>query len=603
MTLATRLAVRGMRVVGTCASVVHAQSSADSGRAQTARDTASFTRDTNPSRGATLIGRVVQADTTPVAQAVVMLLGTNDSAVTNAEGRFVVRDAPPGVYMVSVRRLGFGPERFATTLPAGQTRDVTIALTRVVPILPTVTTTAQERAAYRSVGLDQRMRMGIGQYLTYDQIVRKQATTFSQLLQSMRGIRLWQNQHQFGTSAESTRGAGSCVAYVVDGVPQNQMMDLQPSLSGADLSIGPESADNLIEPSLVGAIEVYSSAGRPTGFGGTIERPLGGSGDHSPSIDLNAQQCVLVMVWTRARLGLTAGGTAATANGAVGGEEVTRGRAAFSPDAACNPPSSVDTTDLAVYATVQGSPPASMSDTAWAQYKGNVLGVLDRWSVLPSQLILPTFGLPFARRAGSDAAASAHPDLDVAPTISNVIVFTLDATGALTSARVAASSLSGGADTSMLAMVERAGAAHDFPRLPPVESRPDSVHLYLVVASVEPVPGTRAAILGQLEVPVWRLSRPARLAAGQQPGDGDARRDSVRTDRVTAELIVDAEGRAVETTARILGGAGAKSDESAGRFLHMLQQFQFEPALIGACRISQLIIQSFAIPNRDRLAR
>jgi len=240
-----------------------------------------------------------------------------------------------------------------------------------------------------------------------------------------------------------------------------------------------------------------------------------------------------------------------------------------------------------------------MPDTAWVQYKEHVLAALNRWSALPSELILPTFGLPFALRRGPKAAArGAHPDLDVAPTLSNVVAFTLDATGALMSVQVAASSLSGGADTSVLAMVERAGSAHDFPPMPFVDGKQDSARFYLVVASVEPAPGTRAAVLGQLEVPVWGFSRPARLAAGPQPSDDSrAGRDSAHVNSVTMELIVDAEGRAVGRTARILGGLGGPSAESSTRLLQMLPQFRFDPALIGTCRVPQLVIQSFPVPE------
>jgi len=560
-------------------------------------------RDTNPSLGATLAGRVIDTDGTPIAQAVVALVGTADSTATSDDGRFAVHNAPPGAYMVSIRRLGFRPERFAATLALGQTRDATIILSRFVPVLPTVTTTASERAAYRAVGFDQRMRAGQGQFLTYDQIVHKQATEFTQLLQGMRGIWLTQNPKQFGTSVAGTRGVGSCVAYVVDGVPQHQMMEHDPF---SNTSIGPESPDNLIDLSQVGAIEVYSSAERPVGFGGMEEHPPRASGDAPPKVDFNGQQCGLVMVWTRARLGLPAPGAGAPPTDRPLTErtttsDLTRGRTVLATDSACRPGPARDTTDLLVYATVEGAPPRPIADTSWAQYKGRVLAALDRWSALPSELFLPAFGLPFAKRAGAGGAEHGEsPDLEVTPTLSTVLLFTLDATGTLRSAHVVATSLSPGADTSMLAMVERAAAAHDFPPLPAEESGQDSVPLYLVVESVAPAPGTRAAVLGQLEVPVWRLARPARLAAGTQPADASRLgRDATHADSVRVKVVVDPAGHAVMRTARLEVSplsAGRPASESAARLLAMLTEFRFEPALIGSCRVPELVIQSFFAP-------
>ena len=75
-----------------------------------------------------------------------------------------------------------------------------------------------------------------------------------------------------------------------------------------------------------------------------------------------------------------------------------------------------------------------------------------------------------------------------------MLAFTLDATGALKRARIAASSLSDGADTSVLAIVEQAATAHAFPSLP---ANVDSVDLYLIVESAEPAPGTHAAVIRQ----------------------------------------------------------------------------------------------------------
>jgi hypothetical protein len=524
-----------------------------------------------------------------------VLVGTSDSAVTNDDGSFVARNLTPGAYLVSVGRIGFRPQRFATTLAAGQTREATIVVTRFVPVLETVATTAKERSAYRAVGFDQRMQIGNGQFLTYDQIVRRQPVCFTDLLHQLRGI--WvEGSCPPGAAVTGTRGVGSCVSYVVDGAPLGL--------------IGGESPDNLIEPPVVGAIEVYSASERPAGFGGMEEHPMPPPGTPPPRVGFDRQQCVLVMVWTRAKLGLvgrpgasdaaTPHGTSPTGATTAGG--VTRGRAVFVPDAECRPVPPLDTTDLLVYANVEGAPPRPMSDTGWAEYKARVLAALDRWSALPSELVLPSIGLPFANGVGPNGRAlGRHSDLDVTPTLSAVLLFTLDATGALKSARVIATSLSPNADTSILAMVERAGSAHEFPPLPVIGSREDSARLFLVVESVAPTSVQRGAVLGQIEVPVWHLTRPARLASGPQPTDADrVAGESSHADSVTVKMVVDAAGHPVRRTAQLEVSplsAGRPPVESEARLLGMLPQFRFEPALIGTCRMPQLVVQTFAAPE------
>jgi len=586
------------------AASAYGQAASDSGRGRAPPDTRSRSTDTTPTGGAAFGGRVTDSAGAPVTQAVVLLVGTADSAVTNDDGSFVVRNLTPGAYLVSIGRIGFRPQRFATTLVGGQTRDTQIILTRFVPVLATVTTTAHERAAYRAVGFDQRMGVGNGQFLTYDQIVAKQATTFTQLLQGMRGVWVTQMPLHQGTSVSGTRGLGSCMAYVIDGVPQQLTWE---SLRFPEL--GAESPDNLIDASQVGAIEVYSASERPAGLGGGQEHALAPPGTPPPQVGFDRQQCGLVVVWTRAKLGLV--GQPAAAAGALtpgtlspattsGG--VTQGRAVFVPDAECRPVPPIDTTDLLVFANVEGAPPRPMSDTGWAGYKARVLAALGRWSALPSELVLPSIGLPFVSGAGpAGRTPGRHPEFDVTPTLSAVLQFTLDATGAFRSAHVVATSLSANADTSMLAIVERAGSAHEFPVLPATESGEDSVPLYLVVESVAPTSVQRGAVLGQIEVPVWHITRPARLASGPQPTDGGrVGVDSPHTDSVTVKMIVDAIGHPVRRTAQLEVSplsAGRPPVESEGRLLAMLPQFQFEPALIGTCRMPQLVVQTFATPD------
>ncbi len=240
-----------------------------------------------------------------------------------------------------------------------------------------------------------------------------------------------------------------------------------------------------------------------------------------------------------------------------------------------------------------------MSDKAWAEYKYGVLAALDRWAELPSELFLPTFSLPVApqakRRTSADGGGS---DIAVTPSLSTVLAFSLDSDGTLAGARVAASSLSDGADTSVLAMVEQAAAARAFPHLPTGVS---ATELYLVVQSAEPTVDTLAAVLGALEAPEWRLSRPARLLGGSLP-DGLVA-DSTAADRVPVMMAVDATGHVVGGTARLGTSASMPvraSPKSQARVLKELPELRFDPALIGTCRVNEFIVQSFTPPKPER---
>ncbi len=542
-----------------------------------------------------LSGRVVQSDGTPVAGATVGVYGMRDTTTTSDSGTFAFAGASPGPHMLLVRRLGFDPTRTAVTVSRDHVSPVTITIARSVPVLPTVVTTAEKRG-YQEVGLDRRMKAGAGQYLTYQQIERRQATKLSQLLNGMRGIHVRQAPKNFNSTVEGTRGVGSCVGFIIDGVPQAQLAST--TIMGSVLA--PDDADNLIDPSAIAAIEVYSSSERPVEFGpGLEERAPAPPGQPPSAIDLNAQQCNLVVIWTKARLGVPedAGPSAASDRSAA------RARPVFPNVAMCEPKPADDTIALAVVAALQGGQAQDRSDTAWSAYLNGVLRAVRSTFVMPTDLPLKVFGYPFREPAPAVAssAAAASTASAAAPGFATVVAFSLDSAGSVSRLRVAASSLSGAVDTTILAAVTDAAAAHAFPRLPLSRRAEGPIRFDLIVSTGQGSVGGHSAILGHLFAPMWPLRRSASLAGGTQPdlaaGAGPTR---IGTDSVTLEFVVDDQGRAAMSTVRAVGLSTSGESNGAdraflGRVIHALPSFRFEPALIGACPVRQMMITGFSL--------
>ncbi len=546
-------------------------------------------------------GRVLRADGTPVQGAAVGVLASGDSTATSDSGHFVLRNLTPGAHLVWLRGVGFRPERVAVTVTAGQSRAMTITVTQAVPVLAQVVTTAQYPSGYAAVGLDKRIKAGQGQFLTYDQIVHKHAASFSQLLQSMPGIKLSQNAHGFGTSSEGTRGPGSCVAYVVDGVPQTQLMDH--TSGGQEESIGAESPDNLIDAASVGAIEVYSSAERPAGFGTLQEHALGSAGDGASKIDLNAQQCALVVVWTRGRLAVTDADT-----GKGGTTPVTprhspetkapkpTGTAVFpTENGACRQPAPFDTVEVDVYAALQSSAP--VLDWEWVHYSELVLAAFRQAFALPSQLALPVFGYAHPALLPKSLKPSG---LAVAPSLSSVVVFTLGPTGALLDSRVGASSLAPGADTSVLAAVQAAASTHAFPAMPTTTPAHQPIRFDVTITTTTPAAAEGAVVVDQIDIPEWLLTRPAALIPGSY-ADLMATISTPGTspDSAKFEMVVDENGKAVMSTVRAISQTSTESADPkyhgfVARVAHLLPSFKFEPAMVGQCPVRQIVLQPFA---------
>ena len=96
-----------------------------------------------PTVGASITGKVSARDTSePLPDTRVVLLGTSLFAVTNAEGRYTIRNVPPGNVDVRVLRVGYVEQKRPVTVTAGQAATLDIQLDRTLVVLQEVVTTA-----------------------------------------------------------------------------------------------------------------------------------------------------------------------------------------------------------------------------------------------------------------------------------------------------------------------------------------------------------------------------------------------------------------------------------------------------------------------------
>ena len=288
--------------------------------------------------------------------------------------------------------------RVAVTLSSGRTRTMTITVAQHVPTLPAVVTTAHYPPGYAEVGLDKRMLAGNGQFITLDQIEHRQALKITDLLQHVRGIHLFTYGMVDIADSRITNGQGSCVAIILDGIPQK-------TYTSHDLG-------NLVEVDEIGAIEFYNPPEVPAIWTGAAtgvtpkpgEEDLKGgmhpSGANGGLIG-SGQTCAVLAIWTRSRLGLGGyaadSGVADTARPAAHTRESpaprTIGVAAFpTTGSTCVPPTPIDTTTLNVYAILQSGLGADASDSAWIDYSDGVFAAFRRAFALPTPLPLPVFG-------------------------------------------------------------------------------------------------------------------------------------------------------------------------------------------------------------------
>jgi hypothetical protein len=537
--------------------------------------------------GIAVEGRVVRTDGTPVEGATVGVLFSSDSAATNDSGRFVLRNVPPGIHMLWARAVGFEPARVPVTLSATRARTLTVTLTQAVPVLARIVTTEHYPPGYSDVGLDKRIQAGLGEFMTLPQIQSRHASKFTDLLRLFPSLVVRKYPRSLEVSVMGARGlwgfGTQCVGYVLDGVMQDQ---LSIHTSAGTPAIG---ADDIVDPAEIGAIEVYQTSDRPAGY------------------EAVGQQCVLVVIWTRGRLGLTDADTtladsrvgAHSPQTAAGHLAESVGTAVFPTGgaSACTPPAPIDTTTFTVYAVLGDGLAGDGTDTAWTSYSARVLDAFARSFALPSPLALPVFGYasPALTRANL-----APRGLAAAPMLFGKMRFTLDPTGTLLESSIVTSSLSGDADTSLLAAVQGAAAHHLFPSMPRTGPHRDSAPFTVLVSTIASDSTHGAVVVDRIALPEWPIARAAALTGESQPNLA-ALRGSATTaaDSALLEIAVDENGEAITSTVRAIsrtasGAADPTYRAFVGRVAQLLPEFQFAPALVGTCAVKQVVLQSFA---------
>ena len=214
---------------------------------------------------------------------------TADSAQTGSDGRSDdSRLADRNTHSFMVRSIGFEPVEEVVELAAHSPQQVSIALTTPAHVLNPIVVEAQRlQAGYARVGFDRRKREGVGQFLTANDIARRNAQAFSQLFTTILGVQ--EDHAPGGTNLRSGRGPGSCLVYVLDGHPFNRMVDGE--------------LNAMYQPDEIAGIEIYTAASVPSEF---RVRTLPGA-KRAPAYPRVARECTTVVVWTKTDLGVAAG--------------------------------------------------------------------------------------------------------------------------------------------------------------------------------------------------------------------------------------------------------------------------------------------------------
>lgn len=135
-----------------------------------------------------LTGTVVTAQGQPLAGAIVNLLD-GPRTRTNDRGQWTLVDAPLGTRVLEVRAISYYPDRRAVDVVAGAA-PVRVVLLTLKAVLDTVRVTAARLADHGSGFETRRRTLGLGRFLTREDIAKRAVMSTSDLFRTVPGVRV-----------------------------------------------------------------------------------------------------------------------------------------------------------------------------------------------------------------------------------------------------------------------------------------------------------------------------------------------------------------------------------------------------------------------------
>lgn len=222
----------------------------------------------------------------PVSGARVSIAGTGVQVVTGANGRFIINPAAAGQYRFSIQKLGFTTLQVNEEVRSDDTLRLAFILDRSSTVLAGVS--VEGKRSPKLTQFDLRRERGIGQFLTAEDVERRNTPFATELIRTLKGVNVTpypdaggQVQHLAMSSRSGTtdeyrlRVRKSLEEQTVRGCPMQVYID------GVAMPT-PFNLDHLPPPSIIAGVEYYGGpATTPPQFGGSDRR------------------CGVIVVWTK----------------------------------------------------------------------------------------------------------------------------------------------------------------------------------------------------------------------------------------------------------------------------------------------------------------
>lgn len=218
---------------------------------------------------AQLSGTVLGPDGKPLEGANVYLVGTAIGARADSRGNFRLTGLPSGTHTIEVRQISFVLKRY--TVDLSPTREMRLAAVLDTRANVLTGVTVEAKAGSTIPGFEQRAKRGMGNFLTRDDIEKRQSILTTDLFRTIPGLNVAFDGSNYTVQSSRTGGVNCPMQWYLDGAPYDN---------------SDNSLDQVLRPDDIEGIEVYKSAS---------EVPVQYQGPNSA--------CGTILVWSKRAAG------------------------------------------------------------------------------------------------------------------------------------------------------------------------------------------------------------------------------------------------------------------------------------------------------------
>lgn len=138
-------------------------------------------------RTGTLVGRVLDETGVPVGNVEVAISRVERTTRTDSAGKFTLALMPPGQYDLVFRRVSYSPMVFMINITAGDTTEAEVKMNAAPQAMTTVHVEERPERRRELDGFESRKRLGIGHFITREEIERRDPHLLSDMVRIIPG--------------------------------------------------------------------------------------------------------------------------------------------------------------------------------------------------------------------------------------------------------------------------------------------------------------------------------------------------------------------------------------------------------------------------------